>query len=79
MKCVFNGFCCRNDGNGVVFSLTSRVSANDDCGCGQVVGAEKNKIVADLLKSDAFKAKKQELLKQVTSEGMSPVNGLLER
>lgn len=45
-------------------SPTSRVSASDDCGCGQVVGAEKNKIVADLLKSDAFKAKKHELLKQ---------------
>ncbi|MFK7691227.1 hypothetical protein [Paenibacillus sp. HJGM_3] len=48
----------------LVLSPIGRVSANDDCGCGQVVGAEKNKIVADLLKSDAFKAKKQELLKQ---------------
>lgn len=45
-------------------SPSNLVSASDDCGCGHVAGAEKNKIVADLLKSDAFKAKKQELLEQ---------------
>lgn len=33
----------------------------DDCGCGIVTGAEKNKVIADMLKSDVFKAKKKEL------------------
>jgi hypothetical protein len=40
--------------------------AAEDCGCDitQVTGAEKNKIVSNMLKSDAFKAKKQELQQQ---------------
>jgi hypothetical protein len=45
-------------------SPSNVVRASNVCGCGQVVGAEKNKIVADLLKSDAFKTKKHELLEQ---------------
>jgi hypothetical protein len=36
-------------------------SANDDCGCGTVDGAERNKVIADMLKSDVFKVKKEEL------------------
>ncbi|MFB3163360.1 hypothetical protein ABLO26_18585 [Neobacillus sp. 179-J 1A1 HS] len=38
--------------------------AEDECGCitEEITGAEKNKIVADLLKNVEFKYKKQELM-----------------
>lgn len=40
--------------------------ANDECGCGVVIleGSEKNKIIADYLKSDALKEQRKELKEQ---------------
>lgn len=36
-------------------------SADDDCGCGLVTGAEKHQIIAKWLSGDAFKTMKKEL------------------
>lgn len=47
---------------------TAKAAKPDDCGCkGTLVGAEKNKVVADLLSSQEFKTAKAEL----TSAGYS--------
>ncbi|MCM3764686.1 hypothetical protein [Neobacillus niacini] len=58
-------------GGAMAFSLFAapgnpvQAAENDDCGCHDLVplsGAERNKIVAKFLSSDAFKDKKAELL-----------------
>lgn len=47
----------------VFFLFSPAVSAHDGDGggCSPATGAEKNKLVADLLKSEVFKEKKQAL------------------
>jgi hypothetical protein len=45
--------------NGILYASITKGST--DCGCGTpILGAEKNKIIADILKSDEFKEKKME-------------------
>jgi hypothetical protein len=48
----------------LVFSIFGQPAMAGNCGCHEdLQGAEKNKEVSNLLKSDDFKVKKQELLK----------------
>jgi hypothetical protein len=47
----------------LLFSVSGNSALASDCGCHEeLTGSEKNKEVANLLKSDGFKEKKQELL-----------------